>query len=385
MTTRKFHYCGNPGANFRNVIGFPKPAANGFAWFDAKKAFPTTTGRTAIQRALHLLQAGPDDEVLIPSYNCGSEIDPLYKSGARVTIYRIDRDGRVDFNDVKRKISGRTRIVYQTHYFGFMDDAVAMQEFCRRQNLALIEDCALSLFSETGGKKAGSFGNVAVFSVSKTLPFCRGGILVVNDETIRREWRMHPSSWSPGELLPLLKTMFFETLEGIGTPAGILLALYLRINSRRIRAAGSGAPRPPIADEMFFRQELNDLRMPALSRHMFRTINCRDVVEKRRRNFLILLDQVRQRQGISHFRGDLPDGACPLFFPILVEERTRCHSFLLRRMIDAPRWWFGYHPSVNWDEHPDSCYLKDHLLQLPVHHRLGERAMQYIADQVNGF
>jgi hypothetical protein len=49
----------------------------------------------------------------------------------------------------------------------------------------------------------------------------------------------------------------------------------------------------------------------------------------------------------------------------------------------AVEWWAGYHRSFNWDEFPEACYLKDHLLTLPIHQDLGVTQMKYIGRCVN--
>src|SRR5439155_6559464 len=50
--------------------------------------------------------------------------------------------------------------------------------FCEAHRLRLIEDCALSLFSRENGTWLGSVGDLALFSVYKTLPLPHGGFLV---------------------------------------------------------------------------------------------------------------------------------------------------------------------------------------------------------------
>lgn len=381
---KKYYYCGNSGAGIADILRINRPKNGIFPWFEGKQIFKTFMGRVAVQRIVHLLGIGPDDDILIPSYNCGSEIDPLYKSGARISVYRVDGSARIDFNDVRRKITDRTRAIYLIHYFGFLSDAFEMANLCREKNLLLIEDCALSLFSEISGKKAGTFGDAAIFSISKTF-LVRSGALVVNNEKLARDWPMRRPGRDPTGFLPLLKASFFETIERVGAPASLLKRIFLFMNRSREENNAVNSTRPPIAQRMFFRPELNDLKMMALSRFFLSGIDPKKVIEKRRRNFMLLLQNVKERPGISHFFHDLPAGVCPLYFPLVVEERSRLCKYLFGRMIETPQWWFGYHPSINWDEYPESCRLKDHVLQLPVHSRLSERAVLYIAREVNGF
>jgi dTDP-4-amino-4,6-dideoxygalactose transaminase len=382
---KSVYYCGNPGFRINDILGIGRPKNGIFSWFENKKISKTFMARTAIQRIVEILGIGPQDELLIPSYNCGSEIDPLYKSGTRISVYRVDKSARVDFDDVKRKISGRTRAIYLTHYFGFLSDAVEMAKLCRDKNLLLIEDCALSLFSEINGRKAGTFGNVAVFSISKTVPV-RAGALVINDEHFaQKEWQMRSPGNDLNSILPLIKGAFFETLQKFGLPGPLMKSAFETMRRHKDDDFDYYSFRPPIAGHMFCKPELADLKITAISDYFLNRIDPKEVIEKRRRNFLLLLQNVKARPGIAHFFHDLPPGVCPLYFPVLALERARLCKYLFQRMIDAPQWWFGYHPSINWDDFPEACYLKDHLLQLPIHWRLSEQAMLYIARQVNEF
>ncbi len=59
-----------------------------------------------------------------------------------------------------------------------------MQALGRRHECILVEDCALSLFSEADGKPLGAFGDYSVFCLYKTLPVPNGGVLVENGKAL---------------------------------------------------------------------------------------------------------------------------------------------------------------------------------------------------------
>lgn len=90
-------------------------------WEQFEEAGIVTTylGRVAVMRMCRELGLGKGDEILAPSYNCGSEIDPLIVSGATVTLYRVDREAQIDVQDIMARATTRTRAVYVTHYFGW--------------------------------------------------------------------------------------------------------------------------------------------------------------------------------------------------------------------------------------------------------------------------
>lgn len=154
--------------------------------FDGKNVHFTYLGRSAIWQAVGMLGLSDGDEVLVPSYNCGSELDPLFHRGLRVIPYRILCSAEIDFDDLRRRATHRTRAVYVTHFFGFPQRLEPVLRFCRERQLFLIEDCAIALFSYDSGGFLGRTGDVAIFSLRKTLPLSDGGAIIVNNPCLRR-------------------------------------------------------------------------------------------------------------------------------------------------------------------------------------------------------
>ncbi len=79
---------------------------------------------------MKVLMLSPDDEVLIPSYNCGAEIDTIFKWGARVKLYEIDPKLKIDFNKLREKFKRNTKAVLVTHYFGFPQPIDDIKKIC---------------------------------------------------------------------------------------------------------------------------------------------------------------------------------------------------------------------------------------------------------------
>jgi hypothetical protein len=71
---------------------------------DRKITF-TRSGREAIALAMRRWKVGPGDEVLVPAYNCGSDVSPMVATGARVMMYRVDGKAEIDIDDIRRRLS----------------------------------------------------------------------------------------------------------------------------------------------------------------------------------------------------------------------------------------------------------------------------------------
>ena len=79
-------------SRFLRLLGvgrLPEPLARPRVTFYPK-------ARNAVWHALNALRLSPEQNILMPAYHCGSELDAVLKSGARVKFYRIDRSARID-------------------------------------------------------------------------------------------------------------------------------------------------------------------------------------------------------------------------------------------------------------------------------------------------
>ena len=149
---------------------------------DAGRVTFHVRARNGIWQLIRALGLQESDVVLVPSYNCGAELDAVLRAPATVRFYRVDLSARIDVDDLRQAIEPRTRAVIVTHYFGFpQPDLVAIGELCSDNGLVLIEDCAHALYSTHLGRSLGTFGDASVFSLWKTLPMPDGGAVLAND------------------------------------------------------------------------------------------------------------------------------------------------------------------------------------------------------------
>ena len=148
---------------------------------DAGRVTFYVKARNGIWQLIRALGVQEPDVVLVPSYNCGAELDAVLKAPATARFYRVDGSARVDFDDLRQAIDARTRAVLVTHYFGLpQPDLAAIVELCREHDLFLIEDCAHALYSTHAGRSLGTFGDAGIFSLWKTLPLPNGGAVLAN-------------------------------------------------------------------------------------------------------------------------------------------------------------------------------------------------------------
>lgn len=366
---------------------FARGTAQGVqALFEGRRVGYSFNTRVAIRRACDLLGIGPGTEVLAPAYNCGSEIDPLLHAGASVRLYPVDRRAQVDPDTVERMIGPATRAIYLTHYFGFVQPETAtLRGICDRHGLALIEDCALSLLSgsppaEEGLAAGGLAGDVAVFCFYKFLPVIKGGALVVNNPLLAGPGEFH----RPPPTSMITKQLVRRTLGGLpGTGYARAAARWANGRSATVGPSGQDAPFPDIPANYYFDPNLRDTGIARQTTKMLAATNVGEVIRRRRQNYLALRDLLHGAGGITLVAEDLPADACPLGLPVLLEDRAAVVAALEQRGISTAPWWSGYHRDMSWEGCADACYLKDHVIVLPVHQALDrENLIPYIARQL---
>ncbi len=122
-------------------------------------------GTDALYIALRALGAGPDDEVITTSHSWISTSETITQTGARVVFADTEAHGfNLDPEDVKRRITPRTKGLIVVHLYGQPANMNALSEIARDHNLWLIEDSAQAHLATCDGQPVGSFGDVATFS-----------------------------------------------------------------------------------------------------------------------------------------------------------------------------------------------------------------------------
>ena len=150
------------------------------------------SGRSSLFAILKSLNLPKDSEILLQAFTCNAAINPILWAGLKPVYVDCNEDDfNIDIEDLKRKITPKTKVLMVQHTFGLpanMDEILALSE---RYNLILIEDCAHALGAEWQGQKVGNFGKAAFFSFSrdKVISSVYGGIAVTNDPEIGEKLR----------------------------------------------------------------------------------------------------------------------------------------------------------------------------------------------------
>jgi dTDP-4-amino-4,6-dideoxygalactose transaminase len=115
---------------------------------------------------------------------------------------------------------------------------------------------------------------------------------------------------------------------------------------------------------------------------MLKRFDSEEIINRRRNNYIHLLNRLSGNPGINILFSKLPAGVCPLVFPIIVSKRDEVCAILNHHAIDAMGWWAGYYNGLDWESYPDACFLKNNLIALPIHQDLSQSDIDFIAEKL---
>jgi len=146
-----------------------------------------TNGTVAIHVALLALGIGSGDEVIVPSFTYIASVNAIHYTGAKPVFVDSNFDTwQIDTEDVKKKITSKTKAVMAVHLYGHTCDMDELIKICKKHNLLLIEDTAEAFGSKYNGKSAGTFGDISTFSFfgNKTITTGEGGMVSTNSKEL---------------------------------------------------------------------------------------------------------------------------------------------------------------------------------------------------------
>lgn len=153
---------------------------------DAKYAYAVSSGTAALHIAyLSLLK--PGDEVIAPAFTFIATISTVYFSNAKPILADVNPyDYLLDPEDVKQKITPKTKAIAPVPLFGNSCNMKALNEIAEDHNLYLVNDCAQAHGTLYNGKDLGSYETLNCYSFypTKTLTMGEGGIVTTDDETL---------------------------------------------------------------------------------------------------------------------------------------------------------------------------------------------------------
>jgi len=140
-------------------------------------AVAVSSGTTALEVALHSLDIGPGDEVIVPAATFIATAGAVVRCGAKPVIADVDlRTLCLTKETVEPLVSPRTRAIIVVHLAGHPAELAPLLRLAARGGIRVVEDCAQAHGARYFGAPVGSFGDIAAWS------FCQDKILTTAGE-----------------------------------------------------------------------------------------------------------------------------------------------------------------------------------------------------------
>lgn len=290
------------------------------------RRFLTSKGRVAFRHALESLHFSHNDVVLLPAYigindrEGSGVLDPIRALHLKFAFYRVKRNLTVDLDDLSVQLDDdRIKALLLIHYFGIpQPDLQNIVEMCKERNIFVIEDCAHAFLSTFKGKRLGTYGDIGFYSLHKFLPLHDGGCMVITNNSLD-DPAIPPCDCISHDSLALLHRFDYEAIK-----------------------------------------------------------------QTRIENYRHMASQLTGTHGVESLYHNLPEGAVPLNFPVSITHeklnRQQVYHEMVEQNIEPVSLYYRIIPEIDKDRYPESYYVSDHIMNLPIHQDISYHDIDEIAS-----
>lgn len=322
----------------------------------SRYVIPCANGTDALQIALMALGLKAGDEIITPSFTYIATVEVAALLGIKPIFVEVDKKTFcIDPAVIEKAITPKTKAIVPVHLYGHAANMEAIMHLSEKHNLFVIEDNAQAIgndytFSNGNIKKTGSIGHIGCtsFYPSKNLgAFGDGGAIFTDDDNLAQKMRMIASHGQ--------SKRYYHDVVGCNSRLDAMQAAILNIKlthldeyiAARIKAAD-------YYDKAFAGNKKIDTP--------YRDNNNKHVFHQ----YTIILHDTN-RDELHQF---LADKGVPsmIYYPVPAHRQ---------KMFDA----FG----GNKYQLPDTDWLTERVISLPIHTELEEEQQQLIVSQVLEF
>lgn len=165
----------------KNVSSFENEFAS---YCDCKYGISSNSCTSSLEIALNILRLEKTDEVIVPVQTFVATGSAVVRAGATPVFCDTDDNFLIDFENLKSKITGKTKAVIIVHYAGLISENILkIRDYLKERNIIFIEDAAHAHGAHFRKNKAGSIGDMGCFSFfsTKIMTTGEGGMITTNN------------------------------------------------------------------------------------------------------------------------------------------------------------------------------------------------------------
>ena len=264
------------------------------AFIGVNSAIGVANGTDALELALRALGIGSGDEVITVSHTAVATVAAIEAAGAVPVLVDIDPDYfTLDPNQLQNALTPKTKAVIAVHLYGQPADLEAIDRFCSKNGLSLIEDCSQAHGAKWSGSRVGSIGHLGCFSCYPTKNLGAigdAGLVVTNDEEIAKKVRMlREYGWH---------RRFISDVAGRNSRLDELQAAILRVKLRHLDA--DNAKRGAIAVQYSQGLDRLSVRLPEIRENADPVFHLYVLRSQERQNLISHLNKHNIQAGIHY-------------------------------------------------------------------------------------
>jgi 8-amino-3,8-dideoxy-alpha-D-manno-octulosonate transaminase len=147
-----------------------------------KHALCVNAGSSALICGLIGAGVGAGDEVIVPAYTWNATPNAVVAARAVPILAEVDESLTMDPDDVRRKLTPRTKAILPVHMRGAPANMDALTTLASEHGLVLIEDVCQAAGASYRGRRLGTFGDAGAFSLqfNKIITTGEGGVMITD-------------------------------------------------------------------------------------------------------------------------------------------------------------------------------------------------------------
>lgn len=161
-------------------------------YMNVNYAQAVSSGTAALRVALAALSIGRGNEVITSCFTFVATVEAILEAGAEPIICEIDETLNISPEDIKKKITKKTKAIIPVHMLGAPARMREIMQIAQENKLFVIEDACQACGSSYFGKKVGTIGDLGSYSFDfvKTMTTGEGGMIATNDQNLylRSSW-----------------------------------------------------------------------------------------------------------------------------------------------------------------------------------------------------
>ncbi len=160
---------------------------------DGRAAVAVNSGTSGLHLGLLAAGVGPGDEVIVPSFTFAATGNAVALTGATPVFADIELDHyTLDTDHVASLITEKTKGIMPVHLYGHPFDVEGLGSLAAERGIDIYEDAAQAHGASFNGKKVGSFGTFAMFSLypTKNMTSGEGGMVTTSDADVEHKLRL---------------------------------------------------------------------------------------------------------------------------------------------------------------------------------------------------